>query len=262
MAVLGILAMAIGVAHAQRGFRFVPRLATAEDFDGAFQYCRVVYRSNPAGDGGGWSTDYPSADVNLSVRLSELTKIRVSRGRSGEPNHLIVQMMDDTIFQCPFIMMQEVGSFYVTDAEAARLRTYLRKGGFLWVDDFWGEYAWGIWEREIRKVLPANEYAIVDLPTDHPIFRAQYQMPDGVPQIASINWWLGSGNTSERGADSAQVHGRGIADRHGRLMVFMTHNTDISDSWEREGEDPNYFYRFSVPGYALAANVVLYAMTH
>ena len=257
----GLLAI-VGVAQAQRGFRVTARVATADDFDGAFHYCRVVYRSNPAGDGGGWSTDYPSADVNLSVRLSELTKIRVSRERGGEPNHLIVQIMDDTLFQCPFIMMQEVGNFYVTEQEAARLRTYFRKGGFLWVDDFWGEYAWQIWEQEIRKVFPADEYAIVDLPKDHPIFRAQYEMAEGVPQIASINWWLGSGNTSERGADSAEVHGRGIADRNGRLMVFMTHNTDISDSWEREGDDPAFFQQFSPNGYALGIDVVLYALTH
>jgi hypothetical protein len=55
---------------------------------------------------------------------------------------------------------------------------------------------------------------------------------------------------------------RGIADRHGRLMVVMTHNTDIADSWEREGEDPGYFYTFSPRGYAFGVNVVLYGMTH
>jgi hypothetical protein len=65
-----------------------------------------------------------------------------------------------------------------------------------------------------------------------------------------------------RGADSAQVHARGISDCTGHLMVLMTHNTDVSDSWEREGEDPRYFYRFSVEGYQVAMNVLIYAMTH
>jgi hypothetical protein len=74
---------------------------------------------------------------------------------------------------------------------------------------------------------------------------------------------MGSGGgTSERYEDSAEVHTRGIFDEHGRLMVLMTHNTDISDSWEREGMDPNYFYTFSVPGYAVAMNVLLHTMTH
>ena len=55
---------------------------------------------------------------------------------------------------------------------------------------------------------------------------------------------------------------RRILDRHGNVMVFMTHNTDISDAWEREGEDPRYFYQFSPKGYAVGINVMLYAMTH
>ncbi len=53
-----------------------------------------------------------------------------------------------------------------------------------------------------------------------------------------------------------------IADDHGRIMVVMTHNTDIGDSWEREGEDRDFFERFSPPGYALGVNVLLYSMTH
>ena len=55
---------------------------------------------------------------------------------------------------------------------------------------------------------------------------------------------------------------RGISDRNGRLMVVMTHDTDISDAWEREGEDPRYFYQFSPHGYAVGINVVIYALTH
>ncbi len=85
---------------------------------------------------------------------------------------------------------------------------------------------------------------------------------EGVPQIPAAGIWLGSGQTSERGADSAQVHARGISDANGRVMVFMTHNTDVSDSWEREGEDPQYFYKFSPDAYAVGINVVLYALTH
>jgi hypothetical protein len=90
-----------------------------------------------------------------------------------------------------------------------------------------------------------------------------FDLKKGVPQIPSINFWYGSrGGTSERGADSAQVHARAIANAKGDVMVLMTHNTDVSDSWEREGEDPNYFYAFSVDGYQVAINVLIYAMTH
>jgi hypothetical protein len=89
-----------------------------------------------------------------------------------------------------------------------------------------------------------------------------FEVP-GVPQVPSIQFWRGSdGGTSERGAETAEPHARTIADERGRVMVLMTHNTDIADSWEREGEDPDFFYRFSPEGYAFAINVVLYAMTH
>ena len=266
IALCGVLAAtaAYGQGFLQRRGRFGmgPRLATADSFDGTFQFCRAVYRENFGGDGGGWSTDYPSADVNLSIRLSELTSTRVSRDTSGAPNNLIVRITDPELFNCPFVMMFEVGAAYFTDADAEALREYLLKGGFLWVDDFWGSYAWDSWVSQISKVLPPSEFAIQDIPSDHPLFRTQFEVP-GVPQIPSINHWLRSGGgTSERGFDSAQVHGRAIFDEHGRIMVLMTHNTDIADSWEREGEDPQYFYLFSVPGYALAINILLYAMTH
>jgi Domain of unknown function (DUF4159) len=86
---------------------------------------------------------------------------------------------------------------------------------------------------------------------DDPLFHTMFDL-ERVPQIPGIGTWLGRGETSERGADSAQVHARGISDRNGRVMVFMTHNTDVSDSWEREGEDPQYFYMFSIDGYRVA----------
>ena len=237
-------------------------MARPDSFDGRFHYCRAMYRANLGGDGGNWLTDYPLADIDLSIRLAELTNTQVGFTDTGRPQHLIVRLTDDELFQCPFIMMQEVGSLFFNDEDAVQLRSYLLKGGFLWVDDFWGSYAWNVWARQIQKVLPPNEFPIVDLPVDHPIFHTMFDL-EGVPQIPSINhWYRSGGGTSERGADSAQVHARAIADRNGRLMVFMTHNTDVSDSWEREGEDPQYFFRFSIRGYQTAINVLLYAMTH
>jgi hypothetical protein len=236
-------------------------LARPESYDGRFHYCRAVYRANPRGDGGSWLTDYPLADIDLSIRLSELTKIAVSFDGPGQPRHLIVRLTDDELFQCPVIIMQEVGRLLFSAEDADRLRTYLLKGGFLWVDDFWGSYAWQVWETEIRKVFPATEYQIVDLPGDHALFHTMFDL-EGVPQIPGIGTWLAGRGTSERGADSAEVHARAITDQQGRVMVFMTHNTDVSDSWEREGEDPQYFYQFSIDGYRVAVNALLYTMTH
>jgi hypothetical protein len=97
---------------------------------------------------------------------------------------------------------------------------------------------------------------------DHPVYRSFFQV-DTLPQIPSIAHWRRSGGgTSERGAESAVPQMYAISDSNDRIMVLMTHNTDISDAWEREGEDPRFFYLFSPNGYAVGINVVMYALTH
>jgi hypothetical protein len=268
----GLVALALAVRveaqFRQRGFRGfnnlrLGELATDKDFDSTFQFCRVWFRQDFRGDpeSGNWSVDYPRADINLSVRLSELTRTNVGM-TNGQPNPLLMRLTDEVLFRCPFIMMTEVGSAFLDEKEAERLREYLLKGGFLWVDDFWGSYAWDWWAGQFSKVLNPAEYPIVDLPSTHPLFSSQFVIKK-VPQIASINFWAGSGGgTSERGADSAEAHARAVLDKHGNIMVLMTHNTDLGDSFEREADDPQYFYQMSVPGYAFGVNALLYALTH
>jgi len=240
-----------------------PRLATADSFDGRFNFCRLMYTRVGREQGGqGWWTDYPNADINFSIRLSELTKTRVSQTPEGDPNYLVVRPLDDELFQCPFIIVSDAGTAGFTDQEAARLREYLQKGGFIWADDFWGTRAWQHWQSEIGRVLPPYDYPIADLTSEHALFRAMFEFKE-VPQIPNIRHWrVTGGETSERGYDSQFVNVRGISDARGRLLVFMTHNTDIADAWEREGEDPGFFYQFSPNGYAVGINVYLYAMTH
>jgi hypothetical protein len=263
-----VLAMA-GTAAAQFGFggfgprRVPPRFPTAETFGKGFVFCRGIYRSDRREAGGqGWSTDYPDAELNFSIRLSELTKTRVARDPAKKPDFVTIRLIDEALFQCPYLHMEDVGTISLTDLEVEALRTYLLKGGFIWVDDFWGSFAWENWTRQIGRVLPPQDYPVVDLPIDHPIFRSQF-IVKAFPQIPSINQWSrNGGSTSERGADSAEVHMRAILDRRGNVMVFMSHNTDISDAWEREAEDPRYFYQFSPNGYAVGINVMLYAMSH
>jgi hypothetical protein len=125
-----------------RGFGGYIKSPTADTFDGAFNFCRVMFSYSNMGDGGGWLVDYPRADVNLSIRLSELTKTRISLDDREEPKHVVIRLTDPELFQCPFIMMTEVGTLYLAPEDVAALRDYLLKGGFLWADDFWGSYAW------------------------------------------------------------------------------------------------------------------------
>jgi hypothetical protein len=243
--------------------RVPPRLPKADSYDGSFSFCRGLftqYRGEPSGSG--WSTDYPDADVNFSIRFAELTKTRVGRQSSGDPNHLVVPLAHGYLYNCPYVHMEDVGTLRFSDVEVVRVRDYLLKGGFIWADDSWGSVALESWEREIGRVLPPSEYPIVDLSPDHAVFRMMFQIAK-LPQIPSISHWRRSGGgTSERGSDSDVPVIRGISDRAGNLMVLMTHNTDISDAWEREGEDPEFFYSFSPNGYAMGLNIVLYAMTY
>ena len=240
------------------------RFAPEEWPDRKLATCRLMYRSNrQEANGAGWRTDYPWAEINLMTRLSELTKTLVSTGDRQRPNAWVVRLTDDTLFDCPYTVASDVGTMELTELEAERLRLYLLKGGFLWVDDFWGSAAWAQWLREISKVLPPSEYPIEDVRLGDPIFRTMFDV-HRVPQITSIRVWrsVGGKTTSERGSDSQEAHLRAIRDKQGRIMVVMTHNTDVADSWEREGEDPAFFYQFSPDGYALGINVLLYALTH
>ncbi|MBM3778948.1 MAG: DUF4159 domain-containing protein, partial [Acidimicrobiia bacterium] len=211
----------------------------------------------------GWRTDYPGAETNLMIRVSELTKTRIHFDAPQSPTHYVVRTTDDALFECPFIVASDVGTIGLSPAQAERLGEYLRKGGFLWVDDFWGDAAWNHWSREIGKALPPSEYPITDVEPGHTLYNSMFDVP-GVPQITNIQFWrqVGGMSTSERGMESAEPHLRAIRDRHGRIMVLMSHNTDIADSWEREGEDPEFFYQFSPSGYAMAMNVIVYALSH
>jgi uncharacterized protein DUF4159 len=266
--VAAIVLMLVATAGAQfqrrgGGRFFSPRIGPNPPYDGAFQFCRVMFRNASNGDGGGWSVDWPRADQNLSYRFSELTRTSVSRSADGNFNHVLLRLTDqETLSRCPFIMLTEPGGAYFDEEEAAGLRTYLQRGGFLWADDFWGEYAWAHWENEIRKALPSADYPMFDVPLDHQLFHMLYDVRE-VAQIPSIGFWYGTGGgTSERGRDSAEVHVRAIADRTGHILVVMTHNTDFGDAFEREGESREYFEHFAGPGYAFGIDTLLYSMTH
>ena len=232
--------------------------------DRNFVVCRLQYtsvRREPSG--GGWRTDYPYGEINLTTRLAELTRTPVSRDDDGRPNHYVVRLIDDELFECPFTMASDVGTIGLRPDEVEQLRLYLLKGGFLWVDDFWGEAAWEQWTGEVARVLPPSEYPIEDVDLSDPIFRSQFTVTK-VPQITNIGFWRRTAGreTSERGEETRTPHFRAIRDHRGRIMVVMTHNTDVADSWEREGEDPEFFYQFSPDGYAVGINVLLHAMTH
>jgi hypothetical protein len=263
-----IVALCVAAGFAQRiwsgGYGYTrPRFPTKQSFTGSFNFCRAMFESNRR-EKRGWSTDYPGADLNFSTRLAELTKAPVSmrpdRDEGDVPDAVVVRLTDDALFKCPFILMQDAGTAAFRADEARRLREYLLKGGFLFVSDYWGERAKEQFDDQIGLALPRSRHPIVDLPIHHPIWHTWADLKS-VPQMPSIQSWRGTGGNTDRGV-TAPPSARGIADERGRLVVVMLHNTDIPDGWEREGEDPQYFYSFSPDAYAVGIDIMLYAMTH
>jgi hypothetical protein len=270
--IIGVVLAGVLVCYAQQiwsgGYGYTPpRFPTPTSFTGSFNFCRLLFNSNRR-EKSGWSTDYPGADLNFSTRLAELTKTDVKMGRgNGEdeiPDAVVVRPTDDALFQCPFILMEDAGTVRFSDVEAARLREYLLKGGFLLVSDYHGTYARAQFDEEIGRVLPPAKYPVVDLtPPDHPIWNTMFRLQQ-LPQMASIQTWrrTGGGTIERWNDDRSGPTARGITDARGRLVVVMLHNTDVPDGWEREGEDPAYFFHFSPDAYAVGIDVVLYALTH
>jgi hypothetical protein len=225
-----------------------------------FMFCRLQYQSVlrfPSGYG--WSTDYPRSDRNFMTRLPQLTAATVTHWNDGEIGHAVVRPTDPELFQCPFVFASDPGTAGFSHEDATQLRTYLLKGGFLWVDDFWGERAWAHWAAEIQRVLP--EYEIQELTPEHPLFKSFYALPE-VPQIPSIqSWYDTGGSTHERNFEPGDPHLRAIINERGRILVLMTHNTDIADGWERETDNEDFFYAFTARAYGVGVNVAIWAMS-
>jgi uncharacterized protein DUF4159 len=266
MVLLAGLSTAVAVAQRgrMRGRRFAPEMGDRRgvpDWDNdaelkgdVFTFVRVEYSSDGGGWGGWgrWRTDYPDSDLNFSYRLHELTSLEV------DPDGKILKLTDEEIFDYPFIYIIEPGGMLLTEPEVTGLRRYLLNGGFLMVDDFWGEFEWNQFYSQIKRVFPDREP--VELPLEHEIFHCVYDLKKK-PQIPSIHAWM-SGQTTERW-DAQEPHYRALFDDQGRMMAIICHNTDLGDGWEREGEDPDYFREMSEKwAYPLGINIVTYAMTH
>ena len=204
--------------------------------------------------GGGWQwrTDFPDSDLNFSFRLQQLTSLKVN------PNPVFLELTDERLFDYPFIYIIEPGGIGLTSPEVENLRRYLLGGGFLMVDDFWGEGEWDVFYRQMKEVFPDREP--VDVPLDHEIFHCVYDLKEK-PQVPSINHAM-NGYSYET-PDSREVHYRAILDDEDRIMVFICHNTDLGDGWEREGVNEWYFHEYSEKkAYPMGINIVTYAMTH
>lgn len=216
-----------------------------------FTFVRI---KRSGGGGPSWSTDAPDSDLNIAWRLSTLTALKVN------PDGRFLSLTDKELNSYPFIYMVEPGGLYLDQTEADALRKYLLNGGFLWLDDFWGEYEWSNMAAELKKAFPERDWQ--ELPLDHQLYHCVFNIKSK-EQIPGIDYWRRSGGETAERADAREVHHRVLLDDKGRIMALATHNTDNGDGWEREGENHVYFQQFAEKtAYPLAINVLFYTMTH
>ena len=238
----------------------VPSWEIDEDFKSdVFTFARVQFSDGYGGGwgrrGGKWATDYPDSDLNFSLRLQQLTSLKVN------PDPVIVQLNSPELFDYPFLYMIEPGNILLSPEEVQGRRRYCLNGGFMMVDDFWGEDEYRTFYMEIKKVFPDREPQ--EVPLEHPIFQCVYPLSEK-PQVPSIHaFYSGYSFEGRYGSDTSEASYKAIYDDAGRIMVFICHNTDLGDGWEREGENHEYFEKFAVAkSYPLGINIVTYAMTH
>lgn len=251
-----LLAAGVLVALALAGTRtwsydgsFTPRYPTS---DAEFYFTRLAYSTNGFGRGFGrdrWLTDWPEAEYHLLQGVSRLT--RIDAGDEGR----YMGVMEEELFDHPWIYAVEVGAWYLDDVQAARMRDYLLRGGFLMVDDFHGSREWQGFLDSMQRVFP--DRPIVEVSEQDAVMHVLYDIDERV-QIPGIGAAM-SGRTFER--DGVTPHWRGIYDDKGRLMVMINFNMDMGDAWEH-ADFPAYSERYTGLAYRFAINYILYAMTH
>jgi hypothetical protein len=211
---------------------------------------RGWYGGGRGGRGGSWATDYPKGDRQFLVVLKRLVRLNAYDWENA------VELTNPDLRRFPVLYAVEVGRMDLTEEEVAGLRSYLDAGGFLIVDDFWGSREWAQFEYNMARVFP--DRSIVDLPIEHPIFSAYYDI-EQILQVPNINNGAGGYQTHER--DGYVPYVRGITDDKGRLMVVINWNTDLGDAWEW-AESPYYPLEYSTFAYEMGANMIVYGMSH
>jgi len=229
-----------------------------------FSFARIRRDNSRRGSwrAGEWWTDFPDSDLNLSFRLQQVTSMRV------DPDGRVLRITDPDLFNYPWIYMVEPGSLQLREEEVPILRDYLKNGGVLMADDFWGRVQWEVFQREIQRVLPEGEFVQLDMTNQ--LFHCVFDLKGPMNRLQTPNVRQGmqsqyDGITWEEhdGEECIEMSVNAIYDDKGRIMVLAVHNCDNGDGWEREGEFDYFFHQFSEKrAYPLGVNILFYLMTH
>ena len=255
----------IALAWAQQPFRVYPAMEGASseaplpsDYQvpADFVLGRLMFDSGRGGGGrggGSWTVDYPRGDRFLAQALRRLTRIDV---RSVEQP--VSPDDGDDIYNWPYLHVGMPSNWNLTGQQAAKIREYLLRGGFLLCDSFFGTREWEGFEIGMNKIFPNRE--IIDIPEGDPVFGIVYEIRDKY-QVANYRSMLRSGGAVTYRADGKEPKWRGIRDDKGRLVVVMTFNNDLGDSWQL-ADSVAYPEKYSALGLRLAVNFISYTLSH
>ena len=241
----------LAVANGQsRGDARLEAPPTAE-----FHFARLVYRNSPYSRRGyfgrgrpAWATDYADAEFHVMQGIGRLTRIDAAPVDLDGNGGRLIQLVDEHVFDYPWLYAVEVGQWLLDEDEAKVLREYLDRGGFLMVDDFWDEDEWAIFVDSMQRVFP--DRPIEELGEDHELLHVLYDLDQRtqIPGIGGQRW-------------GTVPHWRGIFDESGRLMVAINFNMDMGDAWEH-ADTPSYPEPMTALAYKFAINYLIYSMTH
>ena len=223
-----------------------------------FHFARLVFDVNSQhGWGPGrpwWRIDWPEAEEHFLNGLSRYTVIDTAS------DSVHVELNDDSLFDYPWLFVQQAGRWKLDNASATRLGEYLRRGGFLLADDIHGPNDWNTFSEAMQRALP--EHSIEEIKSDDAVISILYDLDHRVqiPGRRHISSNDGRGNVQVQMPHSPHQW-RGIKDSNGQWLVAINFNMDMGDSWEH-ADDPFYPVNMTSLGYRLGMNYIIYAMTH
>ncbi len=200
-----------------------------------------------------WGIDYPEAENHFIHGLRRLTRV----SSSDDSRHLT--LLDDSIFDYPWLFAQQVGRWELSDAETSLLREYLLRGGFLVVDDFHGAYEWEVFNSVMRRVFP--DRAVVEIAPDETLLHVLYDLDQRTQIPGRRHLRRAPGGQIVAEMPGGPPRWRGVYDDAGRLLVAINFNMDLGDAWQH-ADDPVYPEPMTALAYRFGINYILYAMTH
>ncbi len=213
------------------------------------------FRSRNGRGAGWWLQDWPDAEDHFTAGIERLTRVD-----TGDPRH--VSLLDEHLFDYPWIYATQTGYWNLSDAETARLREYLLRGGFLMVDDFWGEYEWEWFRQTLERVLPGRP--ITDINESDEVMHVLYDIREKdrtfIPGSRHLRRGPGGSIVVVQPPGTAPAW-RGMYDDRNRMVVAVNFNTDVGDAWEF-ADVPYYPAAMTLLAYRYGINYIIYSMTH